>query len=408
MSEQIPVSPARLNPLVLLANRSFLALWLTGAASSTVRWLEMLATAVYVFDQTGSPFLVALLTVLRMLPLALLGAVSGALCERFDRRQIQLWGTLCMLLVSLLQGWLAYQGLIQLWHLLLGAFLNGVFWTTDMPARRTLLGEIAGPTLLGAAMSLDSVTSNGTRMLGPLLGGLLLEAIGLDGTFFLGVGLYAVGLLALFWLPWRDTSGTGGGLGLWRSILEGMQYIRGNRALVGTLLITIIFNLWAFPFTAMVPVIGRDVLGLNPFPVGLLASAEGAGALCSAFLIALLVPPRWYRKLYLYGTTVCLLAILLFSQTTWAPLAGLVLVLAGTGTAAFSTMQATLVFQAAPIQARGRIMGVLSVCIGTGPIGFLHVGWLASELGAPVALSIIALEGLLALAIVYWHWPEVR
>lgn len=408
MSEQIPTSPARLNPLGLLANRSFLALWLTGAASSTVRWLEMLATAVYVFDRTGSPFLVALLTVLRMLPLALLGAVSGALCERFDRRKIQLWGTLCMLLVSLLQGWLAYQGSIQLWHLLLGAFLNGVFWTTDMPARRTLLGEIAGPTLLGAAMSLDSVTSNGTRMLGPLLGGLLLEAIGLDGTFFLGVGLYAVGLLALFWLPWRDTSGTGGGLGLWRSILEGMRYIRGNRALVGTLLITIIFNLWAFPFTAMVPVIGRDVLGLNPFPVGLLASAEGAGALCSAFLIALLVPPRWYRKLYLYGTTVCLLAILLFSQTTWAPLAGLVLVLAGTGTAAFSTMQATLVFQAAPIQARGRIMGVLSVCIGTGPIGFLHVGWLASELGAPVALSIIALEGLLALAIVYWHWPEVR
>lgn len=408
MSEQTPASPARLNPLGLLTNRSFLALWLTGAASSTVRWLEMLATAVFVFDRTGSPFLVALLTVLRMLPLALLGAVSGALCERFDRRKVQLWGTLCMLLVSLLQGWLAYQGLIQLWHLLLGAFLNGVFWTTDMPARRTLLGEIAGPTLLGAAMSLDSVTSNGTRMLGPLLGGLLLEAIGLDGTFFLGVGLYAVGLLALFWLPWRDTGGSGSGPGLWRSILEGMQHIRGNRTLVGTLLITIIFNLWGFPFTAMVPVIGRDVLGLQPFSVGLLASAEGAGALCSAFLIALLVPPRWYRKLYLYGTVVCLLAILLFSQVTWVPLAGMLLILAGTGTAAFSTMQATLVFQAAPIQARGRIMGVLSVCIGTGPIGFLHVGWLAGWLGAPMALSIIALEGLLALAMVYWHWPEVR
>lgn len=408
MSEQTPASPARLNPLGLLTNRSFLALWLTGAASSTVRWLEMLATAVFVFDRTGSPFLVALLTVLRMLPLALLGAVSGALCERFDRRKVQLWGTLCMLLVSLLQGWLAYQGLIQLWHLLLGAFLNGVFWTTDMPARRTLLGEIAGPTLLGAAMSLDSVTSNGTRMLGPLLGGLLLEAIGLDGTFFLGVGLYAVGLLALFWLPWRDTGGSGGGPGLWRSILEGMQHIRGNRTLVGTLLITIIFNLWGFPFTAMVPVIGRDVLGLQPFSVGLLASAEGAGALCSAFLIALLVPPRWYRKLYLYGTVVCLLAILLFSRVTWVPLAGMLLILAGTGTAAFSTMQATLVFQAAPIQARGRIMGVLSVCIGTGPIGFLHVGWLAGWLGAPMALSIIALEGLLALAMVYWHWPEVR
>jgi MFS family permease len=343
-----------------------------------------------------------------MLPLALLGAVSGALCERFDRRRIQLVGTACMILSCSVQGLLAYQGTIQLWHIFLGAGLNGIFWTIDMPARRTLLGEAAGSGLLGAAMSLDSVTSNGTRMLGPLLGGLLLELIGLDGTFFLGAGLYSVGLLALLCLPWRDNTRTSGSLSLWRSILEGLQHIRGNRALLGTLWITIVFNLWAFPFTSMVPVIGREVLGLSPFPVGLLASAEGAGALCSAFLIAFLAPPRWYRKLYLYGTVLCLLAILFFSQMRWLPLSALFLLLAGAGTAAFATMQATLVFLAAPAQARGRIMGVLSVCIGTGPIGFLHVGWLATWLGAPTALAIIALEGLLALFIVCWYWPEVR
>jgi predicted MFS family arabinose efflux permease len=209
-------------------------------------------------------------------------------------------------------------------------------------------------------------------------------------------------------LPWRDDKRTDHIPSLWRSILQGLQHIRGNRALVGTLLITIVFNLWGFPFTAMVPVIGSEVLGLAPFPLGLLASAEGLGAFCSAFLIAFLAPPRWYRKLYLYGTVSCLIAIILFSQTQWLPLSALFLLLAGGGTAAFATMQATLVFLAAPAQARGRIMGVLSVCIGTGPIGFLHIGWLATWLGAPTALTLMALEGLLALLLVYWYWPEVR
>ena len=396
------------SPLTLFAKPGFLSLWLAGAAASTVRWLEMLAFAVYVFDQTGSPFLVALLTVLRMLPLALLGAVSGALCERFDRRRIQLGGILSMLVLNTILALLAQQQMIQLWHLMLGAFLNGVFWTTDMPARRTLLGEISGPQLLGSAMSLDSVTSNGTRMLGPLLGGLLLERIGLAGAFILSLGLYLMAFYAVLRLTWRDDTGGDGPLSLWRSILEGLDYIRGNRALSGTLLITVIFNLWAFPFTAMVPVIGRDILGLSPFPVGLLASTEGAGALVSAFLIAFLAPPRWYRKLYFFGTINCLIAILVFAQASWTPLAALCLLSAGAGIAAFATMQATLVFLAAPSKARGRIMGVLSVCIGVGPIGFLHVGWLADWLGAPSALTIIAVQGLLAMAAVYRWWPEVR
>ena len=400
--------PRPTSPLTLFVKPGFISLWLAGAAASTIRWLEMLAIAVYVFDQTGSPFLVALLTVLRMLPLGLLGAVSGALCERFDRRRIQLGGTLAMLALNSILAILAQQQLIQLWHLMLGAFLNGVFWTIDMPARRTLLGEIAGPQLIGSAMSLDSVTSNGTRMLGPLLGGLLLEQIGLAGTFFLTLGLYLIAFIAVLRLAWRDEISGDGSLSLWRSILEGLQYVRSNRALTGTLLITVIFNIWVFPFTAMVPVIGRDILGLSPFPVGLLASAEGTGAMCSALLIAFLAPPRWYRKLYFFGTVNALIAIIILSQANWAPLAASCLLIAGAGTAAFATMQATLVFLAAPIKARGRIMGVLSVCIGVGPIGFLHIGWLADWLGAPSALIVMAIQGLLAMAAVYYWWPEVR
>ena len=80
----------------------------------------------------------------------------------------------------------------------------------------------------------------------------------------------------------------------------------------------------------------------------------------------------------------------------------------GLGGAAFSSMQSTLVFLTASPEVRSRMMGVLSVCIGTGPIGFAHLGLLADWLGAPTAVTIIALEGLVALVVAGLVWPELR
>ena len=70
-------------------------------------------------------------------------------------------------------------------------------------------------------------------------------------------------------------------------------------------------------------------------------------------------------------------------------------------------MQSTLVMLCAEPAARTRMMGVLSVCIGTGPVGFLHLGWLAEHLGAPWAVTVLALEGLLALWLTARMWPEL-
>jgi MFS family permease len=166
--------------------------------------------------------------------------------------------------------------------------------------------------------------------------------------------------------------------------------------------------MWGFPFTSMIPVIGRDTLMLSPAEVGLLASAEGAGAVVGALLVAFFGPVRFYRKIYLYGTFFYLLMILIFAQSALTFISAALLLSVGLGAAAFSTMQSTLVFISAPPEIRNRIMGVLSVCIGTGPIGFLHLGLMADWFGAPTAITVMALEGLIALAIAYFVWPEIR
>ncbi|MDH3451706.1 MAG: MFS transporter, partial [Gammaproteobacteria bacterium] len=87
--------------LSLLGDRRFLRIWFVGAVSNTIRWLEMLAVGVYVFDVTGSPFQVALFTLLRMLPLGLFGVFGGALSDRGRRDVIMTVGLASMCCISL-------------------------------------------------------------------------------------------------------------------------------------------------------------------------------------------------------------------------------------------------------------------------------------------------------------------
>lgn len=392
----------------LFTDRSFVLAWGVGTLTSTARWLEMLAVAVFVFDRTDSPFLVALMTILRMLPLALFGAFAGAIAERTNRRSILALGLALMLTATTCLGVLASIEAVELWHVGLGAFLGGMYWITDLPARRTILADIAGPHRLGAAIGLDTVTNNGTRMLGPTLGGLLLEAVGLHGAYFLSAALYGLSLIAVLGLPRPARIVHEAGPKVLASMLEGLRILRSNRTLAGVLVVTLIFNVFGFPFVSMIPVIGREVLGLRAFPVGLLTGVEGAGAMMGAILITAFAPMRHYRRYYFFGVAVYLGLALGFAQSHWVTLCALFLLGVGLGGAAFSSMQSTLVMLNSPPQVRSRMMGVLSVCIGSGPLGFLHIGLLADWVGASAAVTIVALEGLLALAIAHRVWPELR
>lgn len=377
-----------------------------GAVSSTVRWLEILAVGVFVFDRTGSAFLVALMTMLRMLPLALFGAFAGALAERVRRvAAVRIALGLLACLAWLLAA-LADQQRLELWHLALAAFLTGVFWAMDNPFRRTLVSDVVVPARLAGAMSLDVVANNGSRMLGPLLGGALLQALGIAGAFALSGVLYLLCLALMFRVRHSDDPRRGQ-QGVLARLAEGMRYLAGHRTLTGILVVTVIFNVFGFPFLSMVPVIGREQLDLSASGIGLLASLEGVGVLAGAVAMMLWLRERQYRRFYFYGVVVYELAAVVLGLSPWAALSAAALLLAGLAGAAFSAMQSTLVMLCAEPAARTRMMGVLSVCIGTGPVGFLHLGWMAEQVGAQAAVTIMGIEGLAALWLTARVWPEV-
>jgi predicted MFS family arabinose efflux permease len=169
----------------------------------------------------------------------------------------------------------------------------------------------------------------------------------------------------------------------------------------------VIYNTFGWPFTSLIPVIGQDNLGLGPAGIGLLASMDGVGAFCGAILIALCAKPPPFARRYIGGVAIYLLMLPVFALAGFPPLAASVLLLTGLANAGFSIMQATLVYLAAPPEMRGRVFGVLSVCIGVGMVGFLHLGWLAGMIGATWAIMTIGAEGLVVLLLTRRWWRAV-
>ena len=384
----------------LLTDSNFLTLWGVGALNSTGRWLEMLVIGIFVFEVSESPLLVASMLMLRLLPMALFGVFGGVVAHRFERWRILRVASVIIVLLTLALYALAVTGSIAVWHVAAGSFVSGLVWSTDFPVRRTLMGDIAGSSNVGRAMSLDVLAGSSTRMLGPLLGGVLYQQIGLDGAFLLTSVLYLAGLVCLLLTRGRDAPPQQTTDSVTDNLRDGWRALRSSTTLPAILSVTVVFNVWGFPFISMVPVFGKDVLGLDAQAVGLLASAEGAGAFLGALLLSLFVRSEHARALY-FGAVVSYCAFALaFSLSTVVWLSATLLLSVGFVSAAFGAMQSALVLMHAPRGFERQMMGVLSVCIGTAPIGFLHMGLLAGWLGAPLACTVVAIEGLAAMAVI--------
>ncbi|MCW5859888.1 MAG: MFS transporter [Caldilineales bacterium] len=400
------VSTTPFGQILRTAPPDFWRLWYVGLIVSTVRWLETVVVGISVYQLTGSAFIVAMMTMLRLLPMGLFGAFLGALAERFDRRVTLNAVVAVMALTSAALAVLAWSGTLQVWHLALASLVNGCGWVTDNPLRRMLMGEVVGRDHMGTAMALDVGASNASRMVGPTVGGLLLAGIGVEGAFFLSVLMYATAIGAGFAVRTRIAPSPGSGAVLART-LEGFTIVFSDQRLRSTMVVTIIYNIFAWPFTSMIPVIGRDRLSLGPEGVGILTSLDGVGAFVGALVLALLLTPRWYARAYVGGVTLYLVALVVFALVKDPILAGAALVFTGLGGAGFATLQATIVYLAAPPEMRSRVLGVLSVCIGTGPIGFFWLGWLSDLIGAHNATAITGGMGLAALAATYRLWRGI-
>ena len=389
----------------LFALADYRRLWAIGGMTGVARWLEFVAIAIFTFELTRSPELVALLAVLRMVPYVLFGFLMGALADAVDRKRLMVVSFAMMVAASATMVVVTALGAATYAAAAAIVMVSGAFWTTDMPVRRRLLVDAVRPESVPAALGFDNSTMYATRALGPLIGGATYQGLGISGIYALIAMSYIISLVLA-----ARVGVTSKTLTVVSTARSGLRFFLPPRQLVLDrpfqiiMGVTLVYNLWCWPFIGMVPVVGQRDFMLTPVLVGALSACDGFGGTIGAMTVGLMATRRTLFRFYYLGTLACLVLMLgLALHLTIASAVGILLVI-GVATAAFSSTQYALVYNLAPPDMRGRAAGVLSIFIGSSMIGHWHAGLLFERLGSIAAMKVMGCEGLAAMIVLAALW----
>jgi MFS family permease len=366
-------------------------LWLTGLCASTARWMDVVVLGWLALALTDSPLMVGVAAFCRAVPMMALGPFAGVLADRLPRVRVMSAVQVLNVAAASVLALLFVTGRAGFGILVAIEVVLGIAWVLDFPARRTVLFVVAGRERLTAAISLETVSMQAAKMVGPLLGGLFLAQAGPAACYLAFAGLSLGALIATRRLARRVTlPGVPGVEPVLDSLLAGLHEARRHPAILGVLAVTVLMNTLVFPYQQMLPVFARDVLHVGPVPLGLLVTAQGLGALISSAVIGMRGGPEGQGRLFAGSSLAGALLLLAFASSPWYALSLALQLAIGATDSGFGTMQSAIVLLAAPERAHGRIMGILSACIGTQPLGSLWIGFLASRVGAPLATGLNA------------------
>jgi len=329
---------------------------------SLLWWLEILRFGVFTCELTQSAFWVARLTIPRMLPLALFGLAFGTLEALFSRRSGLLVGHGLLFRTSAILLAISYFGAIAVWHLATASFINGSAWANDMPLRRCLVGDIAGPPRMVQAMSLDALAGYGCQLAGAGSGGVLLVPGGLPAVWCGVATLCALAWVALAGLG-RQTHRTPGNK-------TRLQFLPCRRfpcrtripAPAGDPVGHHLVQPLIWPVLSMLAVIGQQRLRLSTQTYSLLPSRNGVASLIGAIVLMLLVSRLRHGHVYV-ASVLCLIAMQrVLAWRAHPTMTGAALLALGFCQPFFAIMQCTLVFFTAPPSRRHE-----AICLASWP-----------------------------------------
>lgn len=410
MSMESTVASVRQGPFGPLRNADFRQLLGSNALWWVTAFMETLVIGWLVLDMTNSPWTVAVVGFSRSLPFLLFGFMGGAVAERFGRRRVIVAAQAVNFSVYVSLWVFMFLGVLQVWHLAVGALAIGGAWSLDWPARRALLPDLIGKTQTVDAMLLENFVQGCSRMLGPFVAGVLVATTGPIGCLSVmvvlsGLALISVRQLAKHPLPKRAV---GGFVAPWRILAQSLRYVGSSQPILGVILITSVLNLLMIPYMTLMPVFARDVLHQGPVGLGLLSAAAGMGSFAGLFTTNFLRKRLSNGWIFTGGTFGMALALVAFSQSTIYELSWAMLLITGMGQACFGIMQSSIVLLTASDEMRGQTMGVLVLAIGCDPVGKLMTGAMAEGLGAPLAVGIQAGLAAVALAVISVALPGLR
>ena len=360
MTGPMQTPETRASPLTALRFRDFRVFWIGLVAqiggqqmfSFTLGWLA--------FEITGSQAQLSLIQLSGFVPQFAFTLLGGLLADRVDPRKLigaaQAIAATGIILVSLATFW----GVVQLWHLALGAFLLGLSNAIDEPTRASFFPRLLPRTALRAAVPLVSMAFGGSRVIAPSIAGFMIAAAGAPATLLVGAAGVSTMIAVLFLVHPAPAEGPSHG-SLFNNFTDSLRYIRGNEVFSKVIAVALLNATVAMGYMNMLPVFAKEVLHVDSRGLGILVSAAGIGALTGLLSYPWMQARTTPRNLIVAALSAYSTALICLALSNWFWFSFGMIYAASLCHAYFMTSVQVTLQTLVDDQYRGRVMGVFTL-----------------------------------------------
>ncbi|MEO7348384.1 MAG: MFS transporter [Terrimesophilobacter sp.] len=395
-----------------LKEHNYLIWFIGGLTSNIGTWMQRIAQDWIVLTELTDhdAAAVGISMALQLGPVLLLMPLAGLVADRLNVRKVLFFTQAAAGALALGLGLIVVTGIAQLWHVYLFAFLLGVVAAFDAPVRQIFVSELVAVKDLTNAVSLNSVSFNAARMLGPAIAGVLVAIMGAGWVFVINAGTFLATIVALIAIRVGELRAQPRAPRARGQIVAGFRYVLGKPSIVVVLIMVGVLGTFGMNFSIFIATMATITFHKGAAEFGVLSSVMAIGSVAGALFSARQQRPRMrtiFTSAAMFGIASGLAALM---QTF--EMFAISLVLIGFSALMFITTANSMVQTSVKPSMRGRVMALyMAIFVGGTPIGAPFVGFIVNQFGPRWGLGIAAISGILAAAVcAYWlmRYKRVR
>jgi MFS family permease len=389
-------------------DRDYRLLWAGQAISTMGRMITVVVLPYQVYVITGDLLAVGALSLVQLVPILVFALGGGAIADAVDRRRLLLVTQAGLALTSLALALLALLPAPSILAIYAVAFVGAGLGAVDQPARASAIPRLVPPQRLPAAIAMNQLVFNGSAVIGPAIGGVVLATSGIAAAYLIDVVTFGAAIVALLMIsPIAPSPGAvRPSLG---TVIEGLRYARSRREVLATFVVDINAMVFGSP-RSLFPALALDVFRVGPAGVGLMASAAAFGGLMAALFSGRATTVRRPGRAVLLAVTVWGLGITGFGLATFSfPLALLFLAIASGADVISAVLRSSIVQLLTPDALRGRVSSIHILVVTGGPrIGDAEASVVAAAVGTQLSVISGGLLTIAGLGMIALAMPEFR
>jgi MFS family permease len=360
------------------------------------------------YELTDSPFALGIIAGGMAIPMFFLSPLGGALADRIERRGLIVFAQMLAIVTEAAVLGLYASDRIEFWHLVAASAFLGTCFPLMMPARTAIIFDLVERRDVGAAVGLNMTGVNATRVIGPAAAGLTIAQWGVINAYFVGLGLYLLAMLSMMTIRRLPPPPGRGQEPLMKNMTDGFRFLNQDRFVATLLLFGLVPQFLAMPFMNIMPAFAEDVWQVGADGFGILSAATGLGAVLGSFYVA--GRRQEARRLPMMMASLIAFGALLigFAASPWFWPAVILSALANVGASVFSTLNNVAIQLVIPDEVRGRVSSFLMMSVSLPLLGALPMGWVAEQVGPPLAVVGAATIAILSAVAFYVASPKLR